>query len=146
MAGALVTGYRAQYETLNQIFSISSLSARSLTLYQSLLGFGREIGYFAFTGAETWYSYPWLPLWGYYAFAPFVPLLAYSALRWHRDRRTVFLVLAAVLATLAAPGTRRSARRAVPVGGAEHSRCSETSAIPNDGSYSKPSPMRCWQA
>ncbi len=102
----LMTGYRAQYETLNQIFSISSLSARSLTLYQSVLGFGRLIGYFAFTGAETSNSHPWLPPWGYFAFATFVPLLAYAALRWYRDRRTVFLVLSAVLATLAAPGTR----------------------------------------
>jgi hypothetical protein len=101
-----LTGYRAQYETLRQFFSLGSLSARSLGLYPSLLGFGREIGYFGFTGTETWFSYPGLPLGAYYALASLIPVLAYLALRWHRERRTVFLALAAVLATLAAPGTR----------------------------------------
>lgn len=101
-----LSGYRALYETLNQIFSITQLTSRSLTFYQSLLGFGREIGYFAYTGMQTWNSYPWLPLWTYYAVAALVPLLAYSALWWHRDRRAVFLVLGSVLSTLIAPGTR----------------------------------------
>jgi hypothetical protein len=101
-----LAGYRAQYETLSQFFSLGALSTRSLGLYPSLLGFGREIGYFGFTGTETWYSYPGLPLWAYYALASLVPVLAYLALRWHRDRRTVFLALASVLATLAAPGSR----------------------------------------
>jgi hypothetical protein len=99
-----VAGYRVSYQTLNQLFSLRSLHEHSLNWYQSLLGLGREIGYFNFTGAETWYSYPWLPQWGYYAFAASVPLLALAALWWHRDRRTVFLVLAAVIATLAGPG------------------------------------------
>jgi len=100
-----LTGYRAQYETLNQIFSLGQLATRSLDLYPSLLGFGREIGYFGFTGTETWYSYPGLPLWAYYAFATLLPVFSYVALRMHRDRRTVFLVVAAVIATLAAPGS-----------------------------------------
>jgi hypothetical protein len=104
-----LAGYRPQYETLHQLFSIGSLYTRSIDFYPSLLGFGREIGYFGFSGTETWYFYPGLPLWGYYAFGTLVPLLAYSALWWHRDRRTVFLVLASVLATLAAPGTRAPA-------------------------------------
>ena len=97
-------GYRVGYETLNQLFSLSALQKHSLDWFQSLLGLGREIGYFNFTGAQTWYSYPWLPPWGYYAFAASIPLLALAALWWHRDRRTVFLVLAAVIATLAGPG------------------------------------------
>jgi hypothetical protein len=101
----LAAGFRVGYETLNQLFSLSSLQQHSLTFDQSLLGLGREIGYFNFTGAETWYSSPWFPQWGYYMFAGVVPLLAFAAIWWHRDRRTVFLVLAAVLATLAAPGT-----------------------------------------
>jgi hypothetical protein len=101
-----LAGYRVQYETLNQFFSISSLSSRSLGLYPSFLGFAREIGYFAFTGVQTWYSYPWLPVWEYYLLASIIPLLAYSALWWRRDRRTFFLALASVLATLAAPGSR----------------------------------------
>ena len=99
-----VAGYRVGYQTLNQLFSLSDLQKHSLNWFQSLLGLGREIGYFNFTGAETWYSYPWLPQWGYYAFAASIPLLALAALWWHRDRRTVFLVLAAVIATLAGPG------------------------------------------
>lgn len=99
-----VAGYRVGYETLNQLFSLSALQEHSLNWFQSLLGLGREIGYFNFTGAETWYSYPWLPRWGYYAFAASIPLLALAALWWHRDRRTVFLVLAAVIATMAGPG------------------------------------------
>ena len=101
-----LTGYKAQYETLSQIFSSAQLSTRSLDLYPSLLGFGREIGYFGFTGTETWYYYPGLPLWAYYALATTIPLLAYSALRWHRGRRAAFLMLAAVIATLVAPGSR----------------------------------------
>jgi hypothetical protein len=101
-----LAGYRVQYETLNQIFSISSLSSRSLALYPSLLGFAREIGYFSFTGVQTWYSFPWLPVWKYYVLASVIPLLAYSALWWRRDHRTVFLVTASLLATLAAPGSR----------------------------------------
>ena len=106
-----VVGYRVGYETLNQLFNLSALQEHSLNWYQSLLGLGREIGYFNFTGAETWYSYPWLPQWGYYAFAASIPLLALAALWWHRDRRTVFLVLAAVIATLAGPGVN------APLGG-----------------------------
>lgn len=98
-------GFRVGYETLNQLFSLSSLEAHSLTFDQSLLGLGREIGYFNFTGVETWLSSPWFPQWGYYLFAGVVPALAIAAIWWHRDRRTVFLVIAAVLATLAAPGT-----------------------------------------
>ena len=101
-----LNGYRVAYETLNQLFNTGSLSARSVDFYSSLLGFGREIGYFNFTGVETWYSYPWMPIWAYYAFATIIPVLAYSTLWWRRDRLTVFLALAAVLATLAAPGTR----------------------------------------
>lgn len=97
-------GYRVGYQTLNQLFSLSDLQKHSLNWFQSLLGLGREIGYFNFTGAETWYSHPWLPQWGYYAFAACIPLLALAALWWHRDRRTVFLVLTAVIATLAGPG------------------------------------------
>lgn len=102
----LLAGYRVGYETLNSLFTIGMLSIRSLDWGQSLLGFGREIGYFNFTGLQTWYSSPWLPVWGYYAFAAVIPLLAYAALWWHRDRRTVFLVLASVLAVMAAPGIR----------------------------------------
>ncbi len=101
-----LTGQRAQYQTLSQIFSTSELSSRSIDLYPSLVGFGREIGYFGFTGTETWFSYPGLPLWAYYAFATVVPALALSVLWWRRDLRTVFLALSAVAATLAAPGTR----------------------------------------
>ena len=101
-----LAGYRVQYETLNQFFSISSLSSRSLELYPSFLGFAREIGYFAFTGVETWYSFPWLPAWEYYALASIVPILAYSALWRRHDHHTVFLALASALATLAAPGSR----------------------------------------
>ena len=101
-----LTGFRAQYQTLSQIFPTSQLSTRSIDLYPSLVGFGREIGYFGFTGLETWFSYPGLPLWLYYAFATVIPVLAYSVVFWHRDHRSVFLVLAAVVATLAAPGSR----------------------------------------
>ena len=111
-----LAGYRVQYETLNQFFSISSLSSRSLGLYPSFLGFAREIGYFAFTNVETWYSFPWLPVWEYYVLASVIPLLAYSALWWRRDQRTVFLAMASLLATLAAPGSPASARRTVPLG------------------------------
>ena len=71
-----VARYRVGYQTLNQLFSLSNLQKHSLNWFQSLLGLGREIGYFNFTGAETWYSYPWLPQWGYYAFAASIPLLA----------------------------------------------------------------------
>ncbi|MGH9020679.1 MAG: hypothetical protein ACRDV0_06625, partial [Acidimicrobiales bacterium] len=119
-----LTGFRAQYQTLSQIFPTSQLTSRSLDLYPSLVGFGREIGYFGFTGTETWFSYPHLPLWAYYAFATLIPVLAYSVSWWRRDARSVFLVLAAVVATLAAPGARAPlgaiylwATRHVPVAG-----------------------------
>ena len=119
-----LTGFRAQYQTLSQIFPTSELSSRSLDLYPSLVGFGREIGYFGFTGTETWFSYPGLPLWLYYAFASVIPVLAVSVLWWRRDGRVAFLALSAVAATLAAPGTRAPlgalylwAIRHVPVAG-----------------------------
>ena len=101
-----LANYRVKYETLNQVFNTGMLSIRSVDFYPSLLGFGREIGYFAFTGSESWFSYPWLPLWAYYAFATIIPILAYSVLWWRRDRLTVLLVVASLFATLAAPGTR----------------------------------------
>ena len=140
-----VAGYRVGYETLNQLFSLSALQKHSLNWFQSLLGLGREIGYFNFTGAETWYSYPWLPEWAYYAFAASIPLLALAALWWHRDRRTVFLVLAAVLATLAGPGIN------APLGGlylwaVHHVPVFGNLRDPTDGCSLRPSRMRSWRA
>ena len=130
-------GYRVGYETLNQLFSLSALQEHSLNWFQSLLGLGREIGYFNFTGAETWYSYPWLPRWRYYAIAASIPLLALAALCWHRDRRTVFLVLAAVIATMAGPGIRPPSAGFI-CGPRSTSRCSATSATPTAGSFPGP--------
>jgi hypothetical protein len=71
-----ISGFRVGYETLNQLFAPNSLQTHSLPFFESLLGLGREIGYFNFTGLQTWYSSPWLPRWGYYAFAAVIPLLA----------------------------------------------------------------------
>ena len=116
-----LAGYRIQYETLNQFFSISSLSSRSLGLYPSFLGFAREIGYFAFTDVETWYSFPWLPVWEYYVLASIIPVLAYLALWWRRDQRTVFLALASVAGHSCCPGESASAGWFVSLGRAKYS-------------------------
>ena len=37
---------------------------------------GREIGYLAFTGKQTWQSHPWLPTWAYLSLSALIPALA----------------------------------------------------------------------
>jgi hypothetical protein len=79
---------------------------RSLGFYPSLLGFGREIGYLAFTGQQTWFSHPFLPFQTYQVFAALLVALALGSLRWHRDIRTIFLVCSGLTAAFLAKGFR----------------------------------------
>lgn len=101
-----LAGIHSGYVTLGSLFDPNALRIRSLGLYPSLLGFAREIGYFLFSGQQTWDYHPWMPLWTYYAVATVVPLLAFTALRWYRNASALFLALAAVIASLLAPGIR----------------------------------------
>jgi hypothetical protein len=88
-----------------QLFDLQQIATHTLSAYQSLLGFGREIGYLAFTGQQTWFSFPFLPLWGYYAAASLVVACAFVALAWHHGRRTIFLAVMAIVAVFLAKGS-----------------------------------------
>ena len=54
-------GLKAHWLTTTTLFDPTEFAQRSIALFPSLLGFGREIGYFAFSGQETWLSHPWIP-------------------------------------------------------------------------------------
>jgi hypothetical protein len=101
-----LAGIHSGYVTLGSLFDPNALRIRSLGLYPSFLGFAREIGYFLFSGQQTWDYHPWMPLWAYYAVSTVVPVLAFTALRWYRNAGALFLALAAIIASLLAPGVR----------------------------------------
>jgi hypothetical protein len=99
-------GVRASWLSTGHLFDVNELVDRSLGAYSSLLGFGRELGYLAFTGQQTWFSHPWVALWIYLALASVTVGIAYSAVWRHREPRTLFLLAAALLATFLAKGVR----------------------------------------
>ncbi len=98
-------GYGPKWLSSGQLFDLQQIATHTLSAYQSLLGFGREIGYLAFTGQQTWFSFPFLPLWAYYAFASVVVVCAFLALAWDRGRRTIFLAVMAIVAVFLAKGS-----------------------------------------
>lgn len=102
----ILSGIRATWLSTGGLFASKEFLDRSLEPYPSLLALGREIGYLGFSGQQTWFFHPWLPLWAYYASASVAVLLAFAALRFHRDRRTVFLAAAAVLGVFLGKGPR----------------------------------------
>lgn len=102
----ILSGVRASWLSTGGLFDADEFLDRSLDAHASLLALGREIGYLGFTGQQTWYSHPWLPLWAYFAAASALPLAAFAALRWHRDRRTIFLAASAVVGAFLGKGLR----------------------------------------
>jgi hypothetical protein len=100
----LIGGVRAGWVSIHDLFTASDFLGRSVGAFPSVLGFGREIGYLAFTGQQTWYSHPFLPLWAYYGVAALFVAIAFSTL-WHRRSiHTVFLAACALSATFMAKG------------------------------------------
>jgi hypothetical protein len=104
----LLGGIRAPWLSTNRIFAAVqfNLIDRSLDAYQSLLGLGRDLGYLPFIGQEWWKFHPYMPQSLYYATASVIVVLAYVAIWRHRDRRTIYLLACAVLATFLAKGIR----------------------------------------
>ena len=98
-------GYGPKWLSSGQLFDLQQIATHTLSAYQSLLGFGREIGYLAFTGQQTWFSFPFLPLWAYYAAASVVVACAFIALAWEHGRRTIFLAVMAIVAVFLAKGS-----------------------------------------
>src|SRR5439155_8471808 len=88
-----VHGIRASWMSSGSLFHLEDFTARSLDAFPSLVGFGREIGYLAFTGKQTWQSHPWLPTWAYLTLSTLIPALAFAALYLRRDARTIFLAV-----------------------------------------------------
>jgi hypothetical protein len=107
----LLFGLRAHWLTTGSLFSTSDFAQRSLDVYPSLLGFGREIGYFAFTGLQTWYSNPWLPSVLYEILASALVLAGLAALWKHRGARSLSLVACLACGVFLAKGIR------APLGG-----------------------------
>jgi hypothetical protein len=107
----LLFGVRASWLTTGSLFSSSDFAQRSLDAYPSLLGFGREIGYFAFTGQQTWYSHPWLPTVLYEVLASVLLLAGLGALIRHRGARSLSLVASIAFGAFLAKGIR------APLGG-----------------------------
>src|SRR5439155_11559265 len=106
-----VHGIRASWMSSGSLFHLEDFTARSLDAFPSLVGFGREIGYLAFTGRQTWYSHPWLPFASYVALALIPVAAAWATLAWRRDTRTLYLLACAVSAAFLAKGLHG------PVGG-----------------------------
>jgi len=100
----LAVGLRSRWLSSGNLFDRQDLFDRSLDALPSLLGFSREIGYFAFTGQQTWFSHPWVPQPVFFAAAAAVVLLAYAAVLVRRDERTLFLALAATVAAFIGKG------------------------------------------
>jgi hypothetical protein len=98
-------GYGPKWLSSGQLFDLQQIATHTLSAYQSLLGFGREIGYLAFTGQQTWFSFPFLPLWAYYAAASVVVACGFLALAWEHGRRTIFLAVMAIVAVFLAKGS-----------------------------------------
>lgn len=107
----VVLGLGPKYLTSGQLFDSAQVAVHTLNTYPSLLGLGREIGYFDYTDHITWDLFPFLPLWGYYAAASLVVICAFLALAWERHRHTIFLVAMALVAVFAGKGA------AAPFGG-----------------------------
>ncbi|HZT85472.1 MAG TPA: hypothetical protein VE984_08655 [Gaiellaceae bacterium] len=102
----LLFGVRASWLTTGSLFSSDDFAQRSLDAYPSLLGFGREIGYLAFTGQQTWYSHPWLPSVLYELLASVLLLAGLSALWKHRGARSLSLGLSIAFGAFLAKGIR----------------------------------------
>jgi hypothetical protein len=102
----LLLGLRARWLTTGSLFSTSDFAQRSLDAYPSLLGFGREIGYFAFTDLQTWYSNPWLPSVLYELLASALLLAGVAALWRHRGARSLSLVACLACGVFLAKGIR----------------------------------------
>ncbi len=102
----ILAGVRASWLSTGGLFEAKEFLERSLEPYPSLLALGREIGYLGFSGQQTWFFHPWVPLWAYYAAASVLPAVAFVALRMHRDRRSIFLAAAAVLGVFLGKGMR----------------------------------------
>jgi hypothetical protein len=108
----VIRGVRAPWVTTSALFSPGQFLDKSLPTYATALGFGREIGYFAFSNQETWYSNRFMSYDVYVVLASIVVLLAFGALLRRRDRQSIFLALLALMTTFAAKGGR------APLGGA----------------------------
>jgi hypothetical protein len=100
----LAAGVRAAWLSSGGLFTREEFADRSLQAFPSLLGFGREIGYLAFTGQQTWYSHPWLPFAMYCGLAAAGVALAYAALRWLSGPRALFLAACALVGAFLAKG------------------------------------------
>jgi hypothetical protein len=104
----LRAGIRAPWVTTGQVFEAIrfNLVDRSLDAYQSLLGFGRDLGYIPFNGEAWWNFHPWFPQAIYYALQAVVVSACFAVL-WHRrDERTVYLVVLAIVAAFLGKGIR----------------------------------------
>lgn len=97
-------GVHAAWVSGGGLFQLQEFNARSLPALASLVGFGREIGYLAFTGRQTWFSHPWVSYGVYIALAAIPVAAAWGTLALRRDSRTLYLLVCAVVGAFAAKG------------------------------------------
>jgi hypothetical protein len=104
----LAAGVHAPWLSTGEVFQQIrfNLLDRSLSAYQSLLGFGRDLGYLPFNGQEWWNGYPWLPLPLYYFVEGIVVFCAIAAMTVDRGRRALYLVAVAAMAAFLGKGIR----------------------------------------
>ncbi len=107
-------GVHAAWVSGGGLFQLQEFNARSVPALASLVGFGREIGYLAFTGRQTWFSHPWVSYGVYVALAAVPVAAAWATLALRRDARTLYLLACAVVGAFAAKGLYG------PVGGPYH--------------------------
>ena len=104
----LRAGIRAPWVSTGQVFEAIrfNLLDRSLDAYQSVLGFGRDLGYLPFNGEEWWNFHPWFGQPVYDGIAGLVVAAAISALWIRRDALTLYLVALAVCSAFLGKGIR----------------------------------------
>lgn len=99
-------GVRASWLTTSGLFTERDFLDRSVGLFDSSVGFAREIGYLAFIDRQTWYSHPLLPLWLYFGLAAAAAAAAYCVVLFRSGSRVIFLLASAIVASLLAKGIR----------------------------------------
>ena len=100
----MVMGARLPLPTSSGGFSNEDLYFRSLTLYETILGYGRGLSYLALNGEMWWNRHPFLSLFEYRLASSVLPILALIPILIKPNRKIVIYSLAVLLSIFLAKG------------------------------------------